>query len=117
VKFEFAEKPENLKNDILKFLTPTRSVAPELKPPITEHYAQSFSAVDRFGQYLGYMKYPYRIHNLKFLWFVSVLRNSVLNAFSLFCETKKIKETDNDHEDLILFIKSISVGLKQRYRQ
>ncbi len=71
------------KKELKNFLKPTATVEEPAKPIITQHYADTFSAVDKFNQLLGYIHYTHKCSKPELIWLLGVLRQCAVNAFSL----------------------------------
>ena len=54
--------PSN-KEKIDMFLQPTKRCVAEEMPLISQHYYETFAAVDRFAQHLGYAPYSHKIRS------------------------------------------------------
>jgi hypothetical protein len=102
------------KQELQNFLQPVAEVEDEMKPIITQYYADTFSAVDVFNQQLGFIHYKAKTRKPELIWLMGILRICLVNAWALYQEHNKIKQQLDDESSLKDFIKSVSLSLMNR---
>lgn len=83
-----------------QFLQPTASASEDFQPTVNLFYAQTAKSVDRFNSLLGMIKYPMRIGDTKFLWFVYSILMTSINAWVIYSDLSFGMERSDEEETL-----------------
>ncbi len=104
------QHPETVTEKLEAFLgTPGQCEAGTV-PVITQHYRNTFNATDRFDCYLGHIPYDIRIPSINHLCLISVLRMTLVNAYTLFCTIQQA-QVDDKSEGISDFVKVVETNL------
>ncbi len=105
---------KNPEQEVKEFLAATSRVGIDDKPTITQHYADTFSAVDRFNQLLGQIHVPLRSSKPELVWLYGVIRTNLVNAWSYKQECNKAKMKQDEEASFKQFIRSVIKSLRDR---
>ena len=99
--------PSN-KEKIDVFLQPTKRCMAEEIPVISQHYCETFAAVDRFAQHLGYAPYPHKIRSKNMLILINCLLMTVNNSRAIYLEMSQQELAEDTQETFKYYLLSLS---------
>lgn len=98
-------------DELEQFLTPT-AVADEItKLTIPAFYGRHYNSVDKFNALLYILKYPHRIKEPRWCWFISYVILVTVNSWVLHSDLVNQKIGGNDEKSLKQFVKEVVKGL------
>ena len=89
------------------FVGKTNSAPIGTKPQITQHYKETFSAIDRFSQRLGYINYPHKVNKTPMKILISVLMMGSVNTWTIHQEANSDHVNNNFEQDYKMFMKCL----------
>lgn len=114
LKFDFAENKEpTYKEKIHQFLNPKKKMNGEDKPEISQHYYDTFNAIDRFAQYLGYIIYNHVIKKREMVVLINCLMMITENAWTIYQELHSLNLVEHTEESWKQFVLSLAKELQQ----
>ena len=105
------DKIPSVKEKIDNFLKDTKKVIAEEKPPISLHYFSSFSAVERFGQHLGYAPFPHKVMSKNMLILINCLLIGANNSRSIVLDLSQQSSIEDTEESFKQYFLSLSNSL------
>jgi hypothetical protein len=75
--------PKSMADKVKVLLNPVAAVKGTTKPPITQHYANTYKHVDNFNALLGLIQWPYKRMSPHWVWFIDTIRMVTVNAWIL----------------------------------
>lgn len=81
---EIRRRPDQARQKLTDFLTPTAQSPESVKPTLNAFYAENFNAVDKFDAMLGRIPVPFKVDRPELRVFLSAIQTSLCNAFVLY---------------------------------
>jgi len=87
-----------VKAELSAFLDDTRFVTPGEKPPITQHYGDTFNSVDRFNRIFEHMFYLPRIQSEPLAILYSIFEIALIQTWALSQDWKSRKQYKEEYQ-------------------
>jgi hypothetical protein len=89
------------------FLGPTAAVRGEDKPTITQHYADTFKAVDNFNQLLSLLHWPFKVEKVELVWFINCIILLAINSWSVWKDINSVDSLEDTNVSVKQFVKDL----------
>ena len=94
------------------FLQPTKRCMAEEMPVISQHYYETFAAVDRFAQHFGYASYSHKFRSKNML--INCLLIPTNNSRAIYLEISQQELVEDTQEIFKHYLLSLSNSLLEQ---
>jgi hypothetical protein len=108
---ERRQNPQTFSDELKEFLNPTEVVKENTKLTVPAFYGEHYNVVDKLNFLLSLLKYPYRIEDPIWCWFVSCVILVTVNSWVLYCDLLQQKYEGNDEGSLKQYVKKLVLDL------
>jgi hypothetical protein len=108
---EKRQNPQTFNDKLKEFLNLTEVVKENIKFTALAFYNKHYNVVDKLNFLLSLLKYPYRIEDPIWCWFVSCVILVTVNSWVLYCDLLQQKYEGNDEGSLKQYVKKLVLDL------
>jgi len=105
--FDKQSNPILFSDKLDSFLGPTAAVRGENKPTITQHYADTFKAVDNFNQLLSLLPWRFRVEKVELIWFINCIKLIAINSWSVWKDINSVDLVEDTKLSVVQFVKEL----------
>jgi hypothetical protein len=106
-------KEPSTRQQIDAFLSPKGELAKGKLPEIGQLYYDTFSPVDRYGQFLGYVRYPHRVSKKEIIIVINCLMMISENSWGIYQELSAQNMLEQTEQTWKEYILHLGTALKQ----